>query len=265
MPIKKLDDGRYFVDIRPLGRQGNRIRKKFNKKSEAIAFVRYTQSHAESIGTKKDRRTLSELLELWWLYYGSTLKNGQIELRQLKKTISSLDNPPINRLNKRILLEHRTQRLMNDVSPSTINRDMYRLSGMLTALQKLEMFVGDNPIKGLPPLKEKQPEMTFLSQSEIRNLLNVLLNDEKRLALLCISTGARWSEAATLKSEQVMNGRVTFLQTKNVKQRTVPISNELEKFIKTKESGLLFEVDYQNFKVKLKIIKPDLPDGCVLP
>ncbi len=38
MSVKKLDDGRYEVDIRPAGRNGKRIRRKFDKKSEAIAF-----------------------------------------------------------------------------------------------------------------------------------------------------------------------------------------------------------------------------------
>ena len=42
MAIKKLDDGRYEVDIRPRGRDGKRIRRKFERKAEAIAFERYT-------------------------------------------------------------------------------------------------------------------------------------------------------------------------------------------------------------------------------
>ena len=43
MSVKKLDDGRYEVDIRPAGRNGKRIRRKFDKKSEAIAFEKHTQ------------------------------------------------------------------------------------------------------------------------------------------------------------------------------------------------------------------------------
>ena len=43
MTIKKLDDGRYEVDIRPAGRNGKRIRRKFDKKSEAVAFEKHTQ------------------------------------------------------------------------------------------------------------------------------------------------------------------------------------------------------------------------------
>ncbi|MCV5632157.1 site-specific integrase, partial [Escherichia coli] len=42
MSIRKLDDGRYEVDIRPRGRDGKRIRRKFERKAEAVAFERYT-------------------------------------------------------------------------------------------------------------------------------------------------------------------------------------------------------------------------------
>lgn len=45
MTIKKLEDGRYEVDIRPTGRNGKRIRRKFNKKHEAIAFERYVMAN----------------------------------------------------------------------------------------------------------------------------------------------------------------------------------------------------------------------------
>lgn len=261
MPIKKLDDGRYLVDIRPTGRNGKRIRKTFNKKTEAIAFERYTLSHAGKIGKDVDRRTLNELLELWWMYHGITLKNAAIERRQLTNTIADLNNPTLNRFNKLALLNYRSARLMKGISAATINRDLYRLSGMLSALTKLEFFGGENPINGLPALKETRAEMTFLSHDEIKKLLDFLTGDYKFVALLCISTGARWDEAATLKGEQVINGRVTFLETKNGKARTVPISTELQQLIKTKPTGRLFDVVYNTFRYKIKKMKPDLPKG----
>lgn len=68
-------------------------------------------------------------------------------------------------------------------------------------------------------------------------------------------------EGSTLRGEQVNHGRVTFLKTKNGKKRTVPISEELEKEIKTSDTGPLFKVDYENFCERLKQVKPDLPRG----
>lgn len=264
MAIKKLDDGRYEVDIRPRGREGRRIRRKFDRKAEAVVFERYTIANAsqnEWSGKQTDRRVLSELLNVWWLYYGQNLNNGEIEKRHLLKTITALGDIPVSRLNKRVLMDHRSSRLSDRISAATINRDLYRLSGMFSALTKIEEFSGINPVHGLPPLAEKNPEMTFLAVSEIRKLLQVLDGDEKRIALLCLSTGGRWSEISTLTASQIVNGRVTFLKTKNGKQRTVPISDKLEQAVKVCDSGKLFNVDYERFCIKLREVKPDLPRG----
>ncbi len=38
MSIKKLEDGRYLLDIRPNGRKGKRVRKVFDKKSVAVVL-----------------------------------------------------------------------------------------------------------------------------------------------------------------------------------------------------------------------------------
>ena len=264
MSIKKLEGGQYEVDVWPRGRNGKRIRRRFEKKQEAVLFERYVLANADKkewLGASVDRRTLSELLDTWWLLYGQTQENGEIEKRHLNKTIRALGDPAVNRLNKRMIAQHRSQRLEDGISAATINRDIYRLSGMFSTLIKLEEFRKEIPCKGLEPLKEAPPAMTYLAKSEISKLLDTLTGDDRRVALLCLSTGARWCEGSTLRGEQVNHGRVTFLKTKNGKKRTVPISEELEKEIKTSDTGPLFKVDYENFCERLRLVKPDLPRG----
>ncbi|EAS0402937.1 tyrosine-type recombinase/integrase [Salmonella enterica] len=264
MSIKKLEGGQYEVDVWPRGRNGKRIRRRFEKKQEAVLFERYVLANADKkewLGASVDRRTLSELLDTWWLLYGQTQENGEIEKRHLNKTIRALGDPAVNRLNKRMIAQLRSQRLEDGISAATINRDIYRLSGMFRTLIKLEEFRKENPCKGLEPLKEAPPAMTYLAKSEISKLLDTLTGDDRRVALLCLSTGARWGEGSTLRGEQVNHGRVTFLKTKNGKKRTVPISEELEKEIKTSDTGPLFKVDYENFCERLRLVKPDLPRG----
>ncbi|EAA7136980.1 tyrosine-type recombinase/integrase [Salmonella enterica subsp. enterica serovar Beaudesert] len=264
MSIKKLEGGQYEVDVWPRGRNGKRIRRRFEKKQEAVLFERYVLANADKkewLGASVDRRTLSELLDTWWLLYGQTQENGEIEKRHLNKTIRALGDPAVNRLSKRMIAHHRSQRLEDGISAATINRDIYRLSGMFSTLIKLEEFRKENPCKGLEPLKEAPPAMTYLAKSEISKLLDTLTGDDRRVALLCLSTGARWGEGSTLRGEQVNHGRVTFLKTKNGKKRTIPISEELEKEIKISDTGPLFKVDYENFCERLKQVKPDLPRG----
>ncbi|ECB3943284.1 site-specific integrase [Salmonella enterica subsp. enterica serovar Stanley] len=264
MSIKKLEGGQYEVDVYPRGRNGKRIRRRFDKKQEAVLFERYVIANADKkewLGAGVDRRTLSELLDVWWLLYGQTQENGKIEKRHLQKTIRALGDPSVNRVNKRLIAMHRSQRLEDGISAATINRDIYRFSGMFSSLIKLGEYDKGNPCKGLEPLKETPPAMTYLTKSEIGKLLNTLNGDERRVALLCLSTGARWGEGSALCGEQVNHGRVTFLKTKNGKKRTIPISEELEREIKTRDTGPLFAVDYEKFCDRLKQIKPNLPRG----
>ncbi|ECC6922319.1 tyrosine-type recombinase/integrase, partial [Salmonella enterica] len=190
-----------------------------------------------------------------------SIKNGEIEKRQLTGTITAMGNPSVCELDKRLLAHYRIARMGRGIKPSTINREIYRLSGMFTALIKIGEFAGENPVHGLPPLAEANPEMMYLTTDEARALLSALEGDYRRVALLCLSTGARWGEVSTLKAPQVMHGRVTFLETKNGKKRTVPISGEVEEEIKTHENGQLFNVDYKTFRRELHRVKPDLPNG----
>ncbi len=88
MGIIKQEDGRYLVDLRPKGISGRRIRRIFQRKSEAVAFQRHVQAHAESLewaGGPSDRRLLSGLLDAWWLLHGQTMENGATERRHLQK------------------------------------------------------------------------------------------------------------------------------------------------------------------------------------
>ncbi len=70
MSIKRLDDGRYEVDIRPRGREGRRIRRKFDRKAEALAFERYTLANAQTKEWAGSERIV-ERFQNCWIFGGS--------------------------------------------------------------------------------------------------------------------------------------------------------------------------------------------------
>lgn len=61
-------------------------------------------------------------------------------------------------------------------------------------------------------MKEDVPETGYLTEDEIKHLLFKLDGDNKKIAVLCLSTGARWGEAARLKAEHIIQNRVTFVK-----------------------------------------------------
>ncbi|WP_140920189.1 phage integrase [Limnobaculum xujianqingii] len=264
MSIKKLDDGRYEVDIRPHGRNGKRIRRKFERKSDALSFERYIIANfhnKEWLSKPADKRRLSEFIALWWDYYGQNLKHGRKRMSALVSMCDKLDDPMLYQINNRLLMDFRSRRLASGIKASSINHDMATLSGVFSVMIEAEEFHGDHPIRPLTRLKIQQTEMSYLSTEEIKALLSTAKDDARRIALLCLATGARWGEAHKLKAENILHGKVTFVETKNGKKRTVPISPEIVNEVKTRGSGLLFKVSYMTFYKLMREVKPDLPRG----
>ncbi|MDY7117705.1 tyrosine-type recombinase/integrase [Halomonas sp. SSL-5] len=99
--------------------------------------------------------------------------------------------------------------------------------------------------------------MAFLSLDQVRRLLAHLKAKPNRdcyfITLVCLSTGARWSEAQTLRSGQVRKGRLTFQTTKSGKKRTVPISSALVGQLRQRRAvGRLFGNAYKTFQSAIK-------------
>lgn len=265
MSIKRLDDGRYEVDIRPAGRNGKRIRRKFDKKSEAAAFEKHTlynHHNKEWLSKPSDKRRLSELMQIWWNLKGKHDEWGQSSFFKIKRFADATDDPCAFQITKALISQYTATRRAQGVKPSSINREMICLSGMFTTLIEAELFYGEHPIRGIKPLKEQKPETGYLTREEIEMLLSRLEGDNKKIAILCLSTGARWGEAVKLKAEHIIHNRVTFNKTKTNHPRTVPISEEVAQTIAGDKRGFLFPgAAYEHFRKTMKEVKPDLPSG----
>ncbi|WP_421238867.1 phage integrase [Aeromonas enteropelogenes] len=268
MSIKKLDDGRYEVDLRPQGRNGKRIRRKFAKKHEATAFERYVlaNQHDKAWCSKpKDIRPLSELICQWWLYYGQNAKWGARNRKMLERVAEGLGSVCAYQVDETSIAAYRAKRLLGGNKASTVNREIACLSGMFSFLITAKLFHGDNPLSPVRKLKVVPTAMSYLTSSEIASLLKCLSGDDLKIVVFCLNTGARWSEAAELQAEHVISQRAIFVETKNGKKRVVPISEEVEQFITGSGSGLLFpQANYFFIREAIRTVKPNIPRGQAL-
>lgn len=264
MSIKQLKDGRYQVDVRPQGAGGRRIRKIFTLKSKAQEFERYVLQNFHNNpwqARPADQRRLSELIEVWWMLDGRNQAYGDTYRTRLEKVIREMGDPRASQMTRKFVIEYRSDKLQAGLMPSSINRDMCALSAMFSLLIDAEVYHNENPVRGIRKLKVQNTEMAFLSDDEIDRLLKRLEGDARRIAILCLSTGARWKEASTLRGEHIVGNRVTFFNTKNGKSRSVPVADSVVPLIKTRRTGLLYQVDYLSFREILQEVKPDLPKG----
>lgn len=113
-------------------------------------------------------------------------------------------------------------------------------------------------------LKYKAPEMGYLQPTQIPLLIKELGNgrnkDVQLIAEICLSTGCRWGEAENLRGEHVRDNKVTFVNTKGNKPRTVPISPELAARI-PKKTGPLFSSSLKAFRTAVERTNLQLPKG----
>ena len=264
MSVKKLEDGRYEVDVRPRGRDGKRIRRKFERKSQAHAFERSIiaryQNH-EYLNRPADKRRLSEVIALWWQLIGRNKNYANRRLSAVNCICQDMGDPMIFQIDGRCIIDYRAYRLEQGVKASTINHDLFALSGLFKAMAEIDEFHGENPITAIPALKEQKTEMSYLTELEVEKLLSLCSGDYYRIAVLLLATGARWGEAYQLKAENIVGNKVMFTLTKNGDRRVVPISDDIAQVVKSRGSGRLFRVSYKTFRLRMKEAKPNLPDG----
>ena len=233
--IKKISYG-WLVDVRPNGVGGKRYRKRFKLKLEAQRWESYLftnkQDDKDWEPKSKDDRLLSDLVHIWFDLHGVNLKDGVARKRKLLLISNALDNPYARDLTSEMFGSYRKDRLASGVTPNTVNHDHSYLRAVFNELARLGHWSLDNPLSGIRRLKFDEPELTYLTSSQIDSLLCELKRSRNKdvyyVSLICLATGARWSEAQSLRFDHIHNSSITFNLTKSGKNRTIPISSDLE-------------------------------------
>ena len=259
MAVRKLENGRWICECYPAGREGRRVRKQFATKGEALAFERHKMDEAATkpwLAETVDRRTLKDVVELWYKLHGKSLSAGEHVYDKLILMVDALENPLATAFTSKMFAHYRDKRLTGETyfsekwkkgaSPVTINLEQSYLSGVFSELARLGEWTAPNPLENMRKFTIAEKEMAWLTHEQITELLYDCQRQSSILALIvkiCLSTGARWREAVNLTRSQVTKYRITFVRTKGKKNRSIPISKELyEEIIAL--NGFKFFTDY---------------------
>jgi len=161
--------------------------------------------------------------------------------------------------------EYRAKRLGEGTTASNLNREHAYLRAVFNELGRLGHWKGENPLSKVRQFKVQDRELSYLTIEQIGKLLKALEGDAHLIAKICLSTGARWSEAEELKVSQVRDGQMHFSGTKSGKNRSVPITEGLEKelkaAIKQSKTGRVFKYAYSAFQKGVGEAGLQLPRG----
>jgi integrase len=272
MSIKKVEN-KWLVDLYPNGREGKRVRKKFDTRIEAQRFEKHILAKASSDKdwneSSSDNRRLSELVEVWFKLTGQYLKDGERRKRKLDAMVEGIGNPSARKLTSKEFAHWRAMRSEQGISPKTLNNELGYLGALFNSLKKNGEISYSNPLDDISLIKIPERELSYLATEQIEELMESIKQCENEhvelITLICLCTGARWGEAEGLTSGNVRDGKVTFNDTKNGKNRTIPVADWLfERLKKHASKGTnrpLFTSSIGSFRRALKRTTIELPKG----
>ena len=273
MSIRKQKNGKWLFE--KYLENGRRIRKTFVTKGEALAYESYLEEQAGVkpwIAEKQDRRRLSDLIEIWHGAHGQTLSDGENVYTTLLFIAKSVNDPLAHKFTSKNFTDYRAKRLNGEiyrtdrvktVAPRTLNLELAYIKSMFNELIRMGEWTHKNPVERIRQFRIDEQEMAYLQPDQIKLLLasaeQSKAKDLTTIVKICLATGARWSEAESLKSSQVKDGKITYINTKGKRNRTIPVSDELFKQI-PKKDGQLFTPCYSAFRSAIKRAGIELPD-----
>ena len=250
---------------------GKQYKKNAKTRREAMAWEAQTRAkleRGESITPKSDKRRLSDLIDEWYNFHGHTLKTGKTRKTELHRIARDMGDPIAAKITAADFNRYRVEQGERGLSDNTLNHHQTYLSGVFAELIRADEWVLDNPLKKVKKLKVDDPDTTYLTKSQIKALLHQCENSRNAQLIapvsLCLATGARWGEALGLKWHNVKGDRVTFIGTKNGKNRTIPISLEMHDLLRLKghRTGPMFDSSLRMaFEGALERAKIVLPIG----
>lgn len=234
--IRKLPSGRWQVDLRTDGRGSKRVRKSFDSKAEAKRFETFVLAKRvegrEWNPSKADNRTLKQLIKLWFNAKGVHLKDGERRKRCLDAMAEFMGNPIARTVTPASFLAYRAHKIQKGASKKTLNNHLGYLNAVYNQLNRLNEIDFDNPIRNVEMIRLDERELSWLTVEQIRHLLKTIEEFSQNphvhlLTRICLATGARWGEAENLHLRHVQEGKLTFVNTKSGKSRSVPVSKGL--------------------------------------
>lgn len=270
---KQQENKLWKVDIQPGGRGGRRFRKTFKTQAEAKAYEAWLKTKINETPewkpAKRDLRNLSELIDVWYEHHGTGLRAGKNTYSRLKHLSSALGDPIADKFTVDMFASYRRKRMDEGISQNNLNREHAYLRSVFNELTRLGYWKGENPLAKIRQFKIQEKALTYLTLDQIDRLLNEMNAgrnpDVHIITRICLTTGARWSEAEELNVGQLQNGMIQFSMTKSGKNRAVPIDTELElelqQIAKQSLNGRLFRYSASAFRDALGRTGIELPAG----
>lgn len=256
---------KWKLDFRPNGASGKRVIRLFDTKGMALQYHNTVISQRDSEQTDIDNRTLNDLINIWYDLHGVGLKSSADRKNRLLKFSERLHNPIASNLDAESFGQYRLDRLSQGIKPATLNHELSYIKALYSELKRLSVIDYDCPIVMVKKLKSSRSELAYLTSEQIKTLLKIADSSQNEslpyIVNICLATGARWSEAQQLTASNCINQGFQFIDTKNGKNRFIPVEKNLFHSVKSRLLKSPFKSAYWSFRVAFARSGIILPNG----
>lgn len=150
---------------------------------------------------------------------------------------------PVTAITKSRINDFRITCAASGQSPATINRKLSALGKMLAVAHEEDLIPSCPKIKRERESAGRDRFLTYDEEDQLLTLLRVWgQHAAADLVMFLLDTGCRLGEALDLRWDSVRERQVTFLDTKNGTNRTVPLTARLRNMLKGVEDSAKYGV-----------------------
>jgi integrase len=193
----------------------------------------------------KSSIAFAQAVEKYWKLEGRYLKakGGRAVFKALESRFSDKKLAEVSVANLQEFYNEKAEA----TSASTANRILAFLSPVFNRAKEWGDFFGDNPTEKVRRRKPNNHRLRFLSEVEIKELLNVAETRIRPVLVCAILTGMRKGEILGLRWENVdlEHDTIFILQSKSGKPREIPMGKKLKDVflaLKPNPAGSVFNI-----------------------
>jgi len=207
-----------------------------NKRFAEMVLQKRIVQIAESrfLNIKTDGRIqLKDILQDFLAYSKNNKKSYTRDVGLVHNLLSFFENKKLNEITLSLIEQYKDKRLNTDKrKPATVNREVACLKAAFNYAIKNKKAT-ENPVKEVKMLQENNTRTRYLTEDEIKRLLDACPKGLKPIVQTALLTGMRLGEILALKWEDIDfdRGIILIKITKSGKSREIPIVGALEKVL----------------------------------
>lgn len=200
-----------------------------------------------------------------YLEYAKTNKRSWLRDEQMLRPLKEFLGPETQLLDikARDIEGYKTHR-RQQVSGSTVNRELALLKHMFNMAFNWDMHLGPNPVRRVKYFQEVNTGFRVLKPEEEKRLLENATPAIQDIVIFALNTGSRIGEIFSLRWQEVDldNGVINSFAHKNQKLRIIPMNKEVRRILEFWNLGRKSEYVFYNQKTGERFV--DLDRGLQL-